>query len=52
MEYDLALMPFLLEDVAAIPELNQSDGIPPKVEGTKIVAENLYQFLLPLLPSS
>ena len=51
-EYDLALMPFLLEDVAAIPELNQSDGIHPNVEGTKIVAENLYQFLLPLLPSS
>ena len=51
-QYNIPLMPFLLEDVAAIPELNQSDGIHPNVEGTKIVADNLYQFLLPLLPSS
>jgi acyl-CoA thioesterase I len=50
-EYNIPLMPFLLQDVAAIPELNQSDGIHPNVEGTKIVADNLYQFLLPLLPS-
>jgi len=51
-QYNIPLMPFLLQDVAAIPELNQSDGIHPNVEGTKIVADNLYQFLLPLLPGS
>lgn len=51
-QYDLPLLPFLLEGVAAVPELNQADGIHPNVEGTKIVAETVYEFLLPLLPSS
>ena len=51
-EYDIPLMPFLLQDVAAVPELNQADGIHPNVAGTKIVAENLYEFLRPLLPKS
>jgi len=49
-EYGLDFMPFLLQDVAGIAELNQADGIHPNVEGSKIVAENVYQFLLPLLP--
>lgn len=50
--YHLAFLPFLLEGVAAMPELNQGDGIHPNIEGSKIVAENVYQFLLPLLPAS
>ena len=50
-KYNLPFMPFLLQDVAAIPELNQADGIHPNVEGTKIVAENVYIFLQSLLPS-
>jgi acyl-CoA thioesterase-1 len=50
--YQLPLLPFLLEGVAAVPELNQGDGIHPNVEGAKIVADTLYNFLLPLLPSS
>ena len=49
-EYGLPFMPFLLQDVAAIPELNQPDGIHPNVEGSRIVAEHVYQFLLPLIP--
>ncbi|MBN4054025.1 arylesterase [Haliea sp. AH-315-K21] len=49
-EYQLPFMPFLLLDVAAIPELNQADGIHPNIEGSRIVAEHVYQFLLPLLP--
>jgi len=51
-EYDIPLMPFLLEDVAAVPELNQADGIHPNVEGAQIVAENVYEFLRPFLPES
>jgi acyl-CoA thioesterase I len=51
-QYQLPLLPFLLEDAAAVPQLNQGDGIHPNVEGTRIVAETLYQFLLPLLPAS
>ena len=38
----LALIPFLLEDVGGIPELNQEDGIHPTVEGQKIVANNVW----------
>jgi len=51
-QYDIPLMPFLLQDVAAIPELNQADGIHPNVEGTKIVADNVYAFLKPFLPDA
>jgi len=49
-QYDLPLLPFLLDGVAAVPELNQADGIHPNVEGAKIVADLVYDFLLPLLP--
>ncbi len=48
--YQLPLLPFLLDGVAAVPELNQADGIHPNVAGSRIIAETLYQFLLPLLP--
>lgn len=43
------LIPFLLEDVAGIPDLNQDDGIHPTVEGQKIVAQNVWDILGPLL---
>lgn len=51
-EYDLPFMPFLLEEVAAVPELNQADGIHPNAAGARIIADNVYEFLLPLLPGS
>ncbi|MDX1543883.1 MAG: arylesterase [Christiangramia sp.] len=44
-ENDLLLIPFLLEDVAGIPELNQGDGIHPTVEGQKMVANNVWGIL-------
>jgi len=46
---DAALIPFLLEGVAAEPELNLLDGIHPNVEGHKIVAENVWHVLRPIL---
>lgn len=46
---NIALIPFLLENVAGIPELNQGDGIHPTVEGQKIVAENVWKVLEPVL---
>ncbi|HHX82743.1 MAG TPA: arylesterase [Pseudomonadaceae bacterium] len=49
-QYDLPLLPFLLEGVAAVPEFNQPDGIHPNLEGTQRVADLVYAFLLPLLP--
>ncbi len=51
-KYKLDFLPFLLENVAAIPELNQGDGIHPNVEGAVIVANTVYEFLKPLLPES
>jgi acyl-CoA thioesterase-1 len=51
-QYDLEFLPFLLEGVAAKPELNQGDGIHPNVAGTKIVADLVYDFLAPLVPGS
>jgi acyl-CoA thioesterase I len=44
-----ALIPFLLQDVAGIEKLNLPDGIHPNAEGHKIVAENVYKIIAPLL---
>lgn len=51
-EYGVPFMPFLLEGVAAVPELNQADGVHPNAEGTRIVAEKVYEFIRPMLPDS
>ena len=45
----LDLIPFLLKDVGGIPELNQSDGIHPTVEGQKILANNVWEVLEPII---
>jgi len=44
-----ALVPFLLQDVAGIPSLNQSDGIHPTPEGHAIMAHNVWPVLEPLV---
>jgi acyl-CoA thioesterase-1 len=38
-------VPFLLEGVGGIPELNQEDAIHPNVEGQRRVAENVWSVL-------
>lgn len=43
------LIPFLLQDVAGNEQLNLADGIHPNVEGHKIVAENVFRVVTPLL---
>lgn len=43
------LIPFLLEGVAGVPELNQSDRIHPTAEGHEIIAENVWAVLGPLI---
>ena len=43
------LIPFLLEGVAGIEELNLGDGIHPTPQGHQIVAELVWKALLPLL---
>jgi acyl-CoA thioesterase-1 len=47
-EEDVLLIPFLLEGVAGIPALNQSDGIHPTPEGHQILARNAWEVLGPL----
>lgn len=45
----VALVPFLLEGVAGRRDLNLPDGIHPTAEGHRIVAENVWKVLRPLL---
>ncbi|MBT3327740.1 MAG: arylesterase [Gemmatimonadales bacterium] len=44
-ETSSALVPFLLDSVAGIPELNQADQIHPTVEGHGIMARNVWRVL-------
>ncbi len=48
-QYDVALIPFLLEGVGGDPKLNLPDGIHPNEAGHKIIAETVYKHLVPLL---
>ena len=43
------LLPFILEGVGGIPQLNQRDQIHPTAEGHKIIAELVWRTLEPLL---
>jgi acyl-CoA thioesterase I len=46
---NIALIPFVLEGVGGIAELNQKDGIHPTPEGNKIIVETIWKTLSPLL---
>jgi acyl-CoA thioesterase-1 len=48
-ENGAALIPFLLDGVAGVPELNQPDGNHPTAEGQRIVAETVWRVLEPAL---
>jgi len=48
-KHHAALIPFLLENVGGIPELNLPDGIHPNEEGQKIVEENIWRILKSLV---
>lgn len=48
-KYNVRLIPFFLDGVAGKPELNLADGIHPNEEGTRIVLENVWRVLEPLL---
>jgi acyl-CoA thioesterase-1 len=45
----IRLVPFLLEGVAGMPALNQSDGIHPNAEGAQRIADLLYPSLRDLV---
>jgi len=46
-----ALIPFIMERVGGMRELNLSDGIHPTAKGHEIVAENVWKVLEPVLRS-
>jgi acyl-CoA thioesterase-1 len=46
---NLTLIPFLLEGVAGISRYNQPDGIHPNVAGERIVAENIWKGIEPVI---
>jgi acyl-CoA thioesterase-1 len=43
------LVPFLLEGVGGLPDLNQPDGIHPTAEGQRRLAETVWRVLEPVL---
>ena len=46
---NVTLLPFLLDGVAGVRQLNQNDGIHPNEDGERIVARNVWKGLKPLL---
>ncbi|MEM7405791.1 MAG: arylesterase [Pseudomonadota bacterium] len=48
-EYDVALVPFLLEGVATDPALMQRDGIHPTAAAQPLILENVWPHLKPML---
>ncbi|WNL43416.1 arylesterase [Halomonas sp. PAMB 3264] len=48
-EYDVALLPFLLEGIALDRALMQSDGIHPTAEAQPLILENVWPMVEPLL---
>jgi acyl-CoA thioesterase I len=47
--YHVPLVPFLLQGVAGDATLNQPDGIHPTAEGARIVADNVWAVLKPIV---
>jgi acyl-CoA thioesterase I len=49
VQYHVAFVPFLLDGVAGNDALNQRDGIHPTAQGARIVADNVWSALKPLV---
>lgn len=48
-KHKVAYLPFLLDKIALQKSLNQGDGIHPNAQGTRLMMENIYKELKPLL---
>ena len=48
-QHGAVLIPFLLDGVAGLPELNQGDGIHPTAAGAEKVAETVWSALRPIV---
>jgi len=51
-QHQVPLLPFLLEGVAGVPELNLPDGIHPTAEGYRLIADHMWLFIRPFLSDS
>jgi acyl-CoA thioesterase-1 len=51
-EFDLPIVPFLLQDVALKPALMQDDGLHPNAAGEPTVLETVWKSLEPMLKKS
>jgi len=47
--HQILLYPFFLDGVAAVPELNQADGIHPNARGVAVVVERILPYVKKLL---
>ena len=47
--HKVAYLPFVLQDIALKKDLNQADGIHPNAAGTRLMMENVYKELKPML---
>lgn len=48
-EHNLVFIPFLLEGIAGDRKLNLADGIHPNEDGHRVMANNVYKYVEPLL---
>jgi acyl-CoA thioesterase I len=48
-EFHVPLVPFLLQGVGGVARLNQRDGIHPTAEGARILADNVWSTLGPIV---
>jgi acyl-CoA thioesterase-1 len=48
-KHEVPLYPFFLEGVAAIPSLNQRDGIHPNPRGVAVIVDRIMPFVVRLL---
>lgn len=48
-EWGVPLIPFILEDVALVKDLMQSDGLHPNAKAQPLIADKVWQYLQPLL---
>jgi len=51
-QHDITLLPFVLQDIALEDGLMQADGIHPTAEAQPVIMEQVWPYLLPLLPQS
>jgi len=48
-QYKTPFIPFVLDGIGGLAEFNQSDGIHPNAKGEKVMTENVWKVLEPLL---